>query len=108
MLFPYAEYLVPAGDLDTLARGQASRLVRLLRWAQNPLIKHVNMAFCLIVDRLAELNDRLVESPHVAAIEVPLPDRGRGADSRSPPSKGRTSRDKAIFLPSSSPTCPTG
>ncbi len=76
MLFPYAEYLVPAGDLDTLARGQASRLVRLLRWAQNPLIKHVNMAFCLIVDRLAELNDRLVESPHVAAIEVPLPDRG--------------------------------
>ena len=75
MLFPYAEYLVPAGDLDTLARGQAARLVRFLRWAQNPLIKQVNMAFCLIVDRLAELNDRLVESPHVAAIEVPLPDR---------------------------------
>ncbi len=75
MLFPYAEYLVPAGDLDTLARGQAARLVRFLRWAQNPLIKQVNMAFCLIVDRLAELNDRLVESPHVATIEVPLPDR---------------------------------
>ncbi len=75
MLVPYAEYLVPAGDLDTLARGQAARLVRFLRWAQNPLIKQVNMAFCLIVDRLAELNDRLVESPHVAAIEVPLPDR---------------------------------
>ncbi len=75
MLFPYAEFLVPAGDLDTLARGQAARLVRFLRWAQNPLIKQVNMAFCLVVDRLAELNDRLVESPHVAAIEVPLPDR---------------------------------
>jgi ATP-dependent 26S proteasome regulatory subunit len=75
MLFPYAEYLVPAGDLDTLARGQAARLVRFLRWAQNPLIKQVNMAFCLIVDRLAELNDRLVESPHCAAIEIPLPDR---------------------------------
>ncbi|MGO9113084.1 MAG: ATP-binding protein [Thermoguttaceae bacterium] len=75
MLFPYAEYLVPAGDLDTLARGQAARLVRFLRWAQNPLIKQINMAFCLIVDRLAELNDRLVESPHVAAIEIPLPDR---------------------------------
>ncbi len=25
MLFAYAEYLVPAGDLDTLARGQAAR-----------------------------------------------------------------------------------
>ncbi len=75
MLFPYAEYLVPAGDLDTLARGQAARLVRFLRWAQNPLIKQLNMAFCLIVDRLAELNERLVESPHAASIEVPLPDR---------------------------------
>jgi SpoVK/Ycf46/Vps4 family AAA+-type ATPase len=75
MLFPYAEYVVPSGDLDTLARGQAGRLVRFLRWAQNPLIKQVNMAFCLIVDRLPELNARLVESPHVTAIEIPLPDR---------------------------------
>ena len=33
------------------------------------------MAFCLVADRLAEVNERLVESPHVAAIEVPLPDR---------------------------------
>ena len=39
MLFEYAQYLVPAGDLDSMARGQGSRLVRLLRWAQNPLIK---------------------------------------------------------------------
>ena len=56
-------------------RGQGGRLVRFLRWAQNPLIKQVNMAFCLVADRLAEVNERLVESPHVAAIEVPLPDR---------------------------------
>lgn len=75
LLFEYAQYLVPAGDLDSLVRGQGSRLVRFLRWAQNPFIKQVNMAFCLVADRLAELNDRLVQSPHVAAIEVPLPDR---------------------------------
>jgi SpoVK/Ycf46/Vps4 family AAA+-type ATPase len=75
VVFDYAQYLVPAGDLDSLARGQAARLVRFLRWAQNPLIKQVNMAFCLVADRLAELSDRLVESPHVAAIEVPLPGR---------------------------------
>lgn len=75
MLFDYAQYLLPSGDLDALARGQASRLVRFLRWAQNPFIKQVNMSFCLIADRLAEVNDRLVQSPHVATIEVPLPDR---------------------------------
>ena len=66
---------MPAGDLDSVARGQAARLVRFLRWAQNPLIKQVNMAFCLVADRLAEVNERLVQSPHVATIEIPLPDR---------------------------------
>jgi AAA+ superfamily predicted ATPase len=75
VLFEYAQYLVSAGDLDAMVRGQGSRLVRFLRWAQNPLIKQVNMAFCLVADRLAEVNERLVQSPHVAVIEVPLPDR---------------------------------
>jgi len=73
VLFDYAQYLVPAGDLESVSRGNASRLVRFLSWAQNPHIKRVNIAFCLIADKLSEVNDRLVQSPHVAAIEVPLP-----------------------------------
>jgi AAA+ superfamily predicted ATPase len=74
-LFEYAQFLMPTGDLDSLAQGRASRLVRFLSWAQNPLIKRVNTAFVLVVDKLAELNERLVQSPHVATIEIPLPDR---------------------------------
>ncbi|MCE5266430.1 MAG: AAA family ATPase [Planctomycetaceae bacterium] len=74
-LFDYAQYMLPAGGLDSLVRGQGARLVRMLRWAQNPLIKQVNMAFCLVADQLAEVNERLVQCPHVAAIEIPLPDR---------------------------------
>ena len=78
-LLEYAQYLIPVGDLSMLARGQASRLVRLMGWAQNPYIKRVNMAFCLVCDKLSELNERLVRNPHVAAIEVPMPDaRTRG------------------------------
>lgn len=73
LLFNYAQFLIPEGDLASLARGHASRLVRLMGWAQNPYIKRVNMAFCLIVDKLAELNGRLVQNPHAAAIEIPLP-----------------------------------
>ncbi len=73
-LFEYAQYLVPSGGLNMLARGEASRLVRLISWAQNPYIKRINMAFCLIANKLSELNDRLVQNPHVAALEVPLPD----------------------------------
>lgn len=73
-LFPYAQYLAPSGDHSTMARGPASRLVRLLSWAQNPYIKRVNMAFCLIAEALNEVNDRLVLNPHVATVEVLLPD----------------------------------
>ncbi len=75
IILDYAQYIVPAGDLNALARGQGMNLVRFLSWAQNPYFKRVNMAFCLVAGRLAEVNDRLVQSPHVAAIEIPLPDR---------------------------------
>jgi AAA+ superfamily predicted ATPase len=75
IILDYAQYLVPSGDLGALTRGQGTNLVRLLNWAQNPYIKRVNVAFCLIADKLTEVNDRLVQSPHVAAIMVPLADR---------------------------------
>jgi AAA+ superfamily predicted ATPase len=74
-LFEYAQYLLPTGDLNTLARGQAARLVRFLRWAQNPHFKRVNIAFCLVADRLLEVNERLVQNAYVSNIDVPLPDR---------------------------------
>lgn len=74
VVFDYAQYLVPAGDLSSLGRGPSTNLVRLLGWAQNPYIKRVNMTFCLLADQLAEVNDRLVQSPHVAALQLPLPD----------------------------------
>src|SRR5487761_1273661 len=73
LLFAYSQYLVPAGDLASMARGDASRLVRLLGWAQNPYLKRANVAFCLVADKLTELNDRLVQNPHTATIHVPLP-----------------------------------
>jgi ATP-dependent 26S proteasome regulatory subunit len=75
LVFEYAQYLIPTSDLGSLAQGHAARLVRFLSWAQNPLIKRVNTAFVLITDKLVELNERLVQSPHVATIEIPLPDR---------------------------------
>ncbi len=72
-VFEHAQFLVPTGDLASLARGQAARLVRLIGWAANPYIKRLNIAFCLITERLSEVSDRVVQNPHVAAIEIPLP-----------------------------------
>lgn len=74
LMFDHAQYLIPAGDLTTLARGQASRLVRLKGWAQNPYLRRINTAIFLVADRLSEVSSRLVQDPHVATIEIPLPD----------------------------------
>jgi len=74
VILDYAQYLFPAGDLGALARGQGTNLVRMLGWAQNPYLKRVNVAFCLIAGKLAEVNDRLVQSPHVATVDLPMPE----------------------------------
>jgi AAA+ superfamily predicted ATPase len=71
----HAQFVLPAGDAQSLAPAAASRLVRMLGWSHSPVVRRANVAFCLITERLSELNDRLVQSPHVATIEVPLPDR---------------------------------
>ena len=73
LLFEHAQFLLPAGDLNSQARSQAARLVRFLSWAANPYIKRLNIAFCLITEKLSELSERLTNSPHVATIEIPLP-----------------------------------
>lgn len=105
-LFPYAQYLAPSGEHSALARGQASRLVRFLSWAQNPYIKRVNMAFCLIAEALNEVNDRIVQNPHVATIEVLLPSddvRRKFVESQFA-RLGDRSGDSAPSRPSASPT----
>ena len=74
LLMDHAQYLAPAADLGSLTRGQGVNLVRLLGWAQNTYIKSHHITFCLMTDALGEVNERLVRSPHVVTLEVPLPD----------------------------------
>ena len=74
LVFEYAQYMMPASDIEGLATKQGARLVQFLGWAQNPYIKKVNIAFCLIADNLSEINTRLVQNPHVATLEIPMPD----------------------------------
>lgn len=72
VVLDYAQYLAPAGDAGS--RGGAGRLVRILSWATNPLLRRVNVAIVLLADALAETHPRLVTNPAVTAIDVPLPD----------------------------------
>jgi AAA+ superfamily predicted ATPase len=74
VILEYAQFLVPSAELAQMAGAQGMRLVRLLSWAQNPYIKRHNIAFCLLCDHLAEVNERLVASSHVATLAIPMPD----------------------------------
>ncbi|MCB1629668.1 MAG: ATP-binding protein, partial [Xanthomonadales bacterium] len=71
LVIDYASFLVPVGD--RLAPASAQNLVTLLNWASNPFVKQANLAFILIDTRLGDFHDRLVNSAHVSAIEVPMP-----------------------------------
>jgi len=69
-----ASYVFPSGEPGRLSLQSSSELVRMLNWATSPHVKRLNMAFVLVDERLADLNDRLTGNPNVATIEVPLPD----------------------------------
>lgn len=72
ILIDHAAYVAPAGD--RLGLTEQTHLVTLLNWASSPYVKRLNMAFVLIDPRLSSISERLSGNPHVAAIEVPLPD----------------------------------
>jgi AAA+ superfamily predicted ATPase len=72
ILIDHAGYVAPSGD--RLDLGEQTHLVTLLNWASSPYIKRLNMAFVLIDPRLSSVAERLTGNPHVAAVEVPLPD----------------------------------
>jgi AAA+ superfamily predicted ATPase len=69
-----ASYVFPAAEPGRLSLQSSSELVTVLNWAMSPLVKRLNMAFVLVDERLADLSERLTGNPHVATIELPLPD----------------------------------
>ncbi|MFM9194185.1 MAG: ATP-binding protein, partial [Planctomycetia bacterium] len=74
VVLDYGQYLAPAGDAASSARAGAGRLVRMLGWATNPLLRRVNVAIVVLTDGLSEMHPRLVTNPAVTAINLPLPD----------------------------------
>jgi AAA+ superfamily predicted ATPase len=74
LIIDQASFLFPSGEPGRLNLQSSSQLVTMLNWAMSPHVKRLNMAFVMIDERLADLSDRLTGNPHVATIEVPLPD----------------------------------
>jgi AAA+ superfamily predicted ATPase len=77
ILIDHAGYVAPSGDRLDLA--EQTHLVTLLNWASSPYVKRLNMAFVLIDPRLSSVAERISGNPHVATIEIPLPDAAERA-----------------------------
>ncbi len=86
LIIDHASYIVPRGD--RLSVQDQKHVVTLLNWASSPYIKRLNVAVALIDMRLSDVSERLAGNPHVAAIEVPLPDEAERSDFLSATSGG--------------------
>ena len=75
LMMDQASYVFPTGEPGRLNMQASSQLVTMLNWAMSPHVKRLNMAFVMIDEKLADVSDRLTGNPHVATIEVPLPDQ---------------------------------
>jgi AAA+ superfamily predicted ATPase len=74
LIVDQASFLFPAGEPGRLNVQASSQIVTVLNWAMSPHVKRLNTAFVLVDEKLADVSERLAGNPHVAAIEVPLPD----------------------------------
>jgi hypothetical protein len=75
LVLDYAQMLVPSTAVSHTSRELATNLATLLNWAKNPYIKRVNFAFCLISEKLSDLNEALVRNAHTQRLELSFPDR---------------------------------
>lgn len=71
VIVDHASFVTPAGDRNGLAA--QTNVVTLLNWAQSPYVKRQNLAFVLIDSRQSDVAERLIDNPHVATLDVPLP-----------------------------------
>jgi SpoVK/Ycf46/Vps4 family AAA+-type ATPase len=74
VVIDHASFLFPAGEPGRMTPNASAMLVTVLNWAGSPHVKRLNMAFVLVDERLSDVSERLARNPHVAALEVPLPD----------------------------------
>lgn len=73
VILDYVEMIVPMGDLSFMGDRDKSNLVALQRWSSDPAFLDSDNVVVLCTENLPDVHRRLVSSPQLAAIQVPLP-----------------------------------
>lgn len=74
IVIDHASHLIPRGEPGHMNLVTSTSLVTVLNWATSPYIKRLNMAVLLVDPKVSALNERLTGNPHVATIEITLPE----------------------------------
>ena len=73
IVIDFAEFVVPRGDPLALGGAFSANVVKVLSWANDPAILQSNIVTVLLAEGLHDLNDLVVDNPHVAVLKIPLP-----------------------------------
>lgn len=73
VIIDFAEFVVPRGDPLQLGGAFSSNVVKVLGWANDPGIRRSDIVTVLIAEGLHDLNSLVVENPHAASLNIPLP-----------------------------------
>jgi hypothetical protein len=73
VIIDFAEFVVPRGDPVQLSGPFSANIVKVLGWANDPAILHSNIITVLLTEGLHDLNPLVVENPHIASLNIPLP-----------------------------------
>lgn len=74
VVIDFAEFVVPRGDAVALGGAFSANVVKVLGWANDPEILDASIATVLVSEGLHDLSELVVENPHAAALQIPLPD----------------------------------
>jgi hypothetical protein len=74
VVIDFAQFVVPRGDAIALGGAFSANVVKVLGWANDPQVLGANIATVLVSEGLHDLSALVVENPHAAALQIPLPD----------------------------------
>ena len=74
VVLDYVEMIVPMADLGFMGDADKANLVAIQRWSSDPAFLDSDNVVVLCTETLSDVHRRVVGSPQLAPIQVPLPD----------------------------------